>query len=149
MIFDISQFDGFHDAKIPNLKDFATQKFPISRGQDLFPNRWKKRWRMTLTLTFHHSKCAAPWDTHACQYQVAIFNIAKVMTKVKVLDRMTDRMTDRPKTIYPLFLEEGGITSKFVELISPATYILFMDGCKLDRRTMPMSPILYVSFGRG
>ena len=42
MIFDISQFDGFHDAKIPNLKDFATQKFPISRGQDLFPNRWKK-----------------------------------------------------------------------------------------------------------
>ena len=44
--------------------------------------------------------------------EVAMLNIAKVMTKVKVLgqtDRVTDRMTDRPKTIYPLFFEEGGI----------------------------------------
>jgi len=24
-------------------------------------------WRMTLTFTFHHSKCAAPWDAHVCQ----------------------------------------------------------------------------------
>ena len=38
------------------------------------------------------------------KYEVAIFNIAKIMSKVKVLrqtDKMTDRMTDRPKTIYP------------------------------------------------
>jgi len=55
MIFDISQFDGFHDAKIPNLKDFATQKFPISRGQDLFPNRWKKTLVQTnILVKFHH-----------------------------------------------------------------------------------------------
>jgi len=40
------------------------------------------------------------------KYQVAIFNIAKVMTKVKVLGQ-NDRQTDRPKTIYPLFFEEG------------------------------------------
>ena len=24
-------------------------------------------WPWRMTLTFHHSKCAAPWDTHACQ----------------------------------------------------------------------------------
>ena len=28
---------------------------------DLWP------WRMTMTMTHHHSKCAAPWDTHASQ----------------------------------------------------------------------------------
>ena len=90
-------------------------------------------WPWRMTLTFHHSKCAAPWDAHACQisscylqycksihkmsdfghiyltsdlegwpwpfttqnvqlheihmhakYQVAIFNIKKVMANVKV-----------------------------------------------------------------
>jgi hypothetical protein len=42
-------------------------------------------------------------------------NIAKVMSKVKVLrqtDRMMDRMTNRPKTMYTLFLK-GGIKKKF------------------------------------
>ena len=24
-------------------------------------------WPWKMTLTFHHSKCGAPWDTHACQ----------------------------------------------------------------------------------
>jgi hypothetical protein len=24
-------------------------------------------WPWRMTLTFHHSKCATPWDTHACQ----------------------------------------------------------------------------------
>jgi hypothetical protein len=42
------------------------------------------------------------------KYEVAIFNISKV---IKLLPRLKfwDRMTDRPKTIYPLFFEEGGI----------------------------------------
>ena len=41
-------------------------------------------WRMTLTLTGHHSKCASPWDNMHAKYQVASFIIAKVMANVKV-----------------------------------------------------------------
>jgi len=40
------------------------------------------------------------------KYQVAIFNIAKVMTKVKVFDRHTQQ-TDRPKTICPRSFDPG------------------------------------------
>jgi len=35
---------------------------PLLRRFDFF-----YLWPWRMTLTFHHSKCAAPWDTHACQ----------------------------------------------------------------------------------
>jgi len=59
-------------------------------------------WPWRMTLTFHHSKCAAPWDTHACQ-------ISSILQKLWPRLKFWDRMTDRPKTIYPLFFKEGGI----------------------------------------
>jgi hypothetical protein len=64
-------------------------------------------WRMTLT--FHHSKCAAPWDAHSCQIWSCYLQYCKSYDKtlrfLKVLNRQTDRMKDRPKTIYPLFFK--------------------------------------------
>jgi hypothetical protein len=61
---------------------------------DLWP------WRMTLTLTFQHWKCAAPWDTHACHIWscVNIFNIAKVMANVKVWRKQTNTHTNKKAT---------------------------------------------------
>ena len=39
-------------------------------------------WMMTLTLTFHHSKCAAPWDTHACQISSCYLQYCKSTHKM-------------------------------------------------------------------
>ena len=126
---------------ISNIKLLASilQKWHYMSNFD--PYIWP--WRMTLT--FYHSKCAAPWDTHACQisscylqycksthkmsdfghiyltsdlegwpwpftnqnvqlhemhlhakYQVAIFNIAKVIANVKVdANQQTNQPTDQ------------------------------------------------------
>jgi len=46
---------------MPNIKLLSSILQNLTFDLELWP------WRMTLTLTFKHSKCAAPWDTHACQ----------------------------------------------------------------------------------
>jgi len=35
-----------------------------------------------MTLTFHHSKCAAPWDTHACQISSCYLQYCKSIHKM-------------------------------------------------------------------
>ena len=35
-------------------------------------------WPWRMTLTFHHSKCAAPWDTHACQIWSCYLQYCKI-----------------------------------------------------------------------
>jgi len=67
-------------------------------------------WRMTLTLTFHHSKCAAAWDTHACQisscydqycksYDHFFETLTQVWRNYRRTDRQTDGQTDSAITI--------------------------------------------------
>jgi hypothetical protein len=35
-------------------------------------------WPWRMTLTFHHSKCAAPWGTHACQISSCYLQYCKI-----------------------------------------------------------------------
>jgi hypothetical protein len=62
-------------------------------------------WRLTLTL--HYSKCAAPWDTHACQISSCYIQYSKSyckMLKLAQTNQPTDQPTDRAKTICPPLL---------------------------------------------
>jgi len=39
-------------------------------------------WPWRVTLTFHHSKCTAPWDTHACQISSCYLQYCKSIHKM-------------------------------------------------------------------
>jgi hypothetical protein len=66
---------------ISNIKLLASilQKWHYMSNFD--PYIWP--WRMTLT--FHHSKCAAPWDTHACQISSCYLQYCKSIHKISDL----------------------------------------------------------------
>ena len=52
-------------------------------------------WRMTLTSTFHHSKCATPWDAHACQLSSCYVKYWKSYDHLSFqTDGQTDILTD-------------------------------------------------------
>ena len=73
-------------ANFPNPKGTGCKK--KNQKQDVFVKHnvplydvWHCRMTLTLwrmTLTFHHSKCAAPWDTHACQISSCYLQYCKI-----------------------------------------------------------------------
>ena len=56
---------------------------------DLWP------WRMTMTLTFQHSKCSAPWDTHACQISSCYVENCKSYGQCLSLCKPTNKPTNK------------------------------------------------------